>query len=229
MSPVSPLQQWAEDKTRSISPLFNESEFFERNSYSNTTNDNYKTNNIINNNNNTNSSQSPFFILPKTTLHWIRPKSTVYFLAVINCMVFGILFFAQLPLWYKFILGCCLVLINSIHSRLKRVTIAFIPVVLWLTLFSNAYRLPREIRPPISTYILPTLDRYIFGFDFVIDYVAASPTPFWDIVHWIPYGVIHYILPFLFLAFLWRVIVPKVSVNVILVFAQAFGLMCLFG
>ncbi|KAF9530708.1 hypothetical protein CPB83DRAFT_155112 [Crepidotus variabilis] len=79
------------------------------------------------------------------------------------------------------------------------------PVFSWsLTYFSNQY-IPDTHRPPVFISLLPTLETVLYGTN-ISDILTRYTHPFLDILAWIPYGVIHFILPFLiaFFLFLFR-------------------------
>ncbi|EPQ28929.1 uncharacterized protein PFL1_03729 [Pseudozyma flocculosa PF-1] len=98
------------------------------------------------------------------------------------------------------------------------------PIFGWLILFYSCKFIPAATRPHIWVSVLPTLETIWYGAN-ISDILTQFGHPVLDILAWIPYGVIHFVAPFVVAAFLF-VFAPPGSVKV---FANAFGFMMLFG
>ena len=72
--------------------------------------------------------------------------------------------------------------------------------------------------------MLPTLETIWYGAN-ISDILTRFGHPLLDILAWIPYGVVHFMAPFIVAAFLF-VFAPEGSVKV---FSNAFGFMNLVG
>jgi membrane-associated phospholipid phosphatase len=77
-----------------------------------------------------------------------------------------------------------------------------IPIFAWLlALFTSRY-IPHEWRPTISVALLPTLETVLYGAN-VSDVLTRWTHPALDLLAWLPYGVLHFVAPFVVAAFLW--------------------------
>lgn len=98
------------------------------------------------------------------------------------------------------------------------------PIFGWLILFYSCRFIPAATRPHIWVSVLPTLETIWYGAN-ISDILTRFGHPALDIIAWIPYGVIHFIAPFVVAACLF-VFAPPGSVKV---FGAAFGFMNLIG
>jgi inositol phosphorylceramide synthase catalytic subunit len=98
------------------------------------------------------------------------------------------------------------------------------PVFAWILTFYASRFIPDEYRPVVSVVILPTLESVMYGAN-ISDILTRFTHPVLDIIAWIPYGVIHFILPFFVALFLW-LFRPKQTLHL---WARAFGYMNLVG
>ncbi|KAK3833879.1 MAG: hypothetical protein JOS17DRAFT_715949 [Linnemannia elongata] len=97
------------------------------------------------------------------------------------------------PLWFK--LPIALVVIALLIPRRTRLfMLPFFAPASWLILFYCCRFIPSEWRPHIFTSVLPALENILYGGS-ISEMLAQSTTPFKDILAWIPYGVLHYVLP----------------------------------
>lgn len=99
-----------------------------------------------------------------------------------------------------------------------------LPIITWLLFFFSSTKIPPAYRPPISVKVLPAVETIFYG-DNLSQLLATSTTPFLDILAWLPYGLIHFGLPFFVagMLFLWG---PPTAVRS---FGFAFGYMNLIG
>lgn len=98
------------------------------------------------------------------------------------------------------------------------------PVLAWVITFFSSRFTPVEYRPPISVSLLPTLESVLYGAN-ISDILTRFTHPVLDIIAWLPYGVLHFALPFVVAAFIW-LFRPKEALHF---FANAFGYMNLIG
>lgn len=98
------------------------------------------------------------------------------------------------------------------------------PILLYLLSFFSSKFIPKEYRPTPSVVLLPTLESVLYGAN-VSDILTRFTHPILDILAWVPYGVGHYVVPFIVAAFLW-LFRPKESLHY---WARAFGFMNLTG
>ncbi|KAL7423262.1 Phosphatidylinositol:ceramide phosphoinositol transferase (IPC synthase) [Cryptotrichosporon argae] len=98
------------------------------------------------------------------------------------------------------------------------------PVLSWLILFFSARFIPATARPAIHVALLPALESVLYGAN-ISDLQTRFTHPLLDVLAWLPYGLLHFTVPFVIAAVLW-VFGPKGSVQY---WGRAFGFMNLFG
>lgn len=98
------------------------------------------------------------------------------------------------------------------------------PVLSWVLAFYSNRFIPAGFRPTISVVLLPTLESVLYGAN-ISDILTRFTHPLLDLVAWVPYGIVHYIFPFVVAAFLW-LFRPK---EVLHEWARIFGYMNLIG
>jgi len=76
------------------------------------------------------------------------------------------------------------------------------PIFAWLLTFYSSRFIPPSWRPDISVVLLPTLESVLYGAN-ISDILTRFTHPVLDILAWLPYGLIHFIFPFVVGAFLW--------------------------
>ncbi|KAI8444290.1 hypothetical protein BY996DRAFT_6806889 [Phakopsora pachyrhizi] len=100
------------------------------------------------------------------------------------------------------------------------------PIFTWVILyFSNRY-IPMSFRSNIHIWvsILPTLESVLYGAN-ISDILTRYTNPVFDIIAWLPYGVLHFVLPFVTAIFLFVFGGP----GAVKFFGKAFGYMNLAG
>lgn len=98
------------------------------------------------------------------------------------------------------------------------------PVLAWVLTYFCSRFIPVAHRPSISVSLLPTLESVLYGAN-ISDILTRYTHPVLDIIAWLPYGVLHFTLPFVVAAFLW-LFRPKEALHV---WASAFGYLNLFS
>ncbi|KAG0246561.1 hypothetical protein B0O80DRAFT_409190 [Mortierella sp. GBAus27b] len=127
------------------------------------------------------------------------------------------------PVWFKLPI-VLLSLASLIPRRTRAFMLPFLAVASWLTLFYSCRFIPSEWRPHIYTSVLPTLDDIIYGGD-LSNLLASSTGPWKDLFAWIPYGVLHFVMPVV--VAIWITIFAPAGT--LPVFARTFGYMNLAG
>ncbi|GAA5822382.1 hypothetical protein JCM3770_002373 [Rhodotorula araucariae] len=98
------------------------------------------------------------------------------------------------------------------------------PIFSWLLLFYSSQFIPKSWRPHIWVSVLPTLESVLYGAN-ISDLLTRWTNPVLDVMAWLPYGVIHFVAPFVVAACLW-IFSPPGAVKF---WAAAFGYMNLAG
>jgi inositol phosphorylceramide synthase catalytic subunit len=98
------------------------------------------------------------------------------------------------------------------------------PVLDWVITWYSVPFLPPSWRPTVSVYFLPTLESVLYGAN-ISDILTRFTHPLLDVAAWLPYGVLHFVLPFVIAIFIW-LFRPK---QVLHLWARAFGYMNLAG
>lgn len=135
-------------------------------------------------------------------------------------------FIIESPPWpVRAILLIALVCGCTVIPYLKRLLVPALPIITWLVTFYACQFIADQYRPHhIFVNILPTLERVLYGGN-LSEIISKHQHPVLDILAWLPYGVIHFSLPFVF-SFVLFVYGPPGSLDV---FGQAFGWMNLAG
>ncbi|ODV63145.1 inositol phosphorylceramide synthase, partial [Ascoidea rubescens DSM 1968] len=120
-----------------------------------------------------------------------------------------------------FFLVCCLFFLPPI---LNQFFLPALPVLTWVFLFFICGKIPNQYRPPISVKILPSIETIFYG-DNLSDVLASKTYKVLDLLAWLPYGILHFSIPFVIAALVF-IFGPPTAVNS---FAFAFGYMNLFG
>ncbi|KAF9934080.1 Aureobasidin resistance protein Aur1 [Mortierella alpina] len=112
------------------------------------------------------------------------------FLFVLFSFCYGIM---DKPVWFKLPIALTSVGL-LIPRRTRQFMLPFLAIAAWLILFYCCRFIPAEWRPHIFTSVLPALENILYGGS-ISEMLAKSTSPFKDILAWIPYGVLHYVLP----------------------------------
>jgi len=98
------------------------------------------------------------------------------------------------------------------------------PIFSYLLSFYSSRFIPTPWRPGISVALLPTLEYVLYGAN-ISDILTRFTHPILDIIAWFPYGVGHFVFPFVVAAFLWLFR----SKEVLPLWGKAFGYLNLTG
>ncbi|KAM3588789.1 Phosphatidylinositol:ceramide phosphoinositol transferase (IPC synthase) [Umbelopsis sp. WA50703] len=133
--------------------------------------------------------------------------------------------FIPSPAVFAWLILVIFLLAGTTVPYIRRFIIPFFPIFTWLITYFIAQFIPVDMRPQhIFVNVLPTLERILYG-NSLSDLISRHTHPVLDILAWIPYGVLHFSLPFAFSFAMWM-FGPPGSLDV---FASAFGYMNLAG
>ncbi|WFD32753.1 Phosphatidylinositol:ceramide phosphoinositol transferase (IPC synthase) [Malassezia sp. CBS 17886] len=168
-------------------------------------------------------STSPSENVRKLRDHRMSPGEKVKYGFMFAVALFSVTMIQEPPLPYKLVIPLLYVV-----ALLLPITSQFIlpasPILLWLLLFYSCRFIPASARPHIWVSVLPTLETVWYGAS-ISDILTRFGHPLLDILAWIPYGVVHFVAPFVVAALLF-VYAPVGSVKV---FATSFGFTNLLG
>ncbi|KAF9933127.1 Aureobasidin resistance protein Aur1 [Linnemannia zychae] len=127
------------------------------------------------------------------------------------------------PVWFKLpiALGAIGLLIPK---KTRAFMLPFLAIAGWLILFYCCRFIPSKWRPHIFTSVLPALENILYGGN-ISELLAQTTTPLKDLLAWMPYGVLHFALPFITAALICYFGPP----GTLPVFARTFGYMNLAG
>lgn len=98
------------------------------------------------------------------------------------------------------------------------------PVFSWLLTFFSARYIPSDIRPRIHVALLPALESVLYGAN-ISDLQTRFTHPILDVLSWLPYGLLHFSVPFVVAFTLWAA-GPRGAIQY---FGKAFGWMNFTG
>ncbi|GAA6039242.1 hypothetical protein JCM8097_003223 [Rhodosporidiobolus ruineniae] len=98
------------------------------------------------------------------------------------------------------------------------------PIFSWLLFFYSSQFIPKSYRPHIWVSVLPTLESVLYGAN-ISDLLTRWTNPVLDLLAWFPYGLMHFVAPFVVAALVW-IFSPPGAVKF---WAAAFGYMNLTG
>lgn len=98
------------------------------------------------------------------------------------------------------------------------------PVFSWLITFYSSQFTPVAWRPTISVALLPALESVLYGAN-ISDILTRVTHPILDVIAWLPYGVLHFVIPFVVAALSWLFRQKEV----LHLWARMFGCMMLSG
>jgi len=127
------------------------------------------------------------------------------------------------PVWLKLPVALTSIAL-LIPRRTRQFMLPFLAVAAWLLLFYCCRFIPSEWRPHIFTSVLPALENILYGGS-ISEMLASTTSPLKDILAWIPYGVLHYVMPII-TAILIVLFAPPGTLPV---FARTFGYMNIAG
>ncbi|KAK7460575.1 Phosphatidylinositol:ceramide phosphoinositol transferase (IPC synthase) [Stygiomarasmius scandens] len=131
--------------------------------------------------------------------HFTASQVVVYgFQLVLACLW---LYLLPLPILFKLILPILYTTALLIPFT-SQFFVPATPIFTYLLSFFSCRFIPSAYRPEPSVSLLPTLESVLYGAN-ISDILTRYTNPVLDILAWFPYGVGHYVLPFVVAAFLW--------------------------
>lgn len=132
-------------------------------------------------------------------------------------------FIMDKPIWFKLPIAFGAIGL-LIPRKTRQFMLPFLAIAAWLILFYCCRFIPSEWRPHIFTSVLPALENILYGGN-ISELLAQTTSPLKDLLAWMPYGVLHFALPFITAA----LIVYFGPPGTLPVFARTFGYMNLAG
>ncbi|ORY26320.1 hypothetical protein BCR39DRAFT_470427 [Naematelia encephala] len=168
-------------------------------------------------------SRDPRKTLNRLSKHKWTVTNTVPYLIMAACASFSLYVMTTPPFPLK--LGIPAVYILAI---LIPITSQFVfpatPIFAWLITFFSARFIPSATRPDIHVALLPALESVLYGAN-ISDLQTRYTNAVLDVLAWLPYGVLHFSVPFVVALVLWT-LGPRGSVQY---WGKAFGWMNLTG
>lgn len=152
--------------------------------------------------------------MSKSELTHYMTLTTIIFIIF---LIYPMSFFLKIPL-VIFFAFCFLIPLTS------QFFLNALPVFTWLLLYFNYKEIPKNWRPMISVKLLPCLES-IFYIENLSNFLSSKTNPFLDVLAWIPYGILHFSVPFI-VATLLFIYGPPTSLRA---FGFSFGYMNLIG
>ncbi|GJJ70096.1 inositol phosphorylceramide synthase catalytic subunit [Entomortierella parvispora] len=102
-------------------------------------------------------------------------------------------FIMDKPVWFKLPIASFAVGL-LVPKRTRPFMLPFLAIAAWLILFYCCRFIPSSWRPHIFTSVLPALENILYGGN-ISEQLATATTPLKDLLAWMPYGVLHFVLP----------------------------------
>ncbi|RUS21072.1 hypothetical protein BC937DRAFT_93722 [Endogone sp. FLAS-F59071] len=135
------------------------------------------------------------------------------------------LFLIPSPPFFLRLIVAILVPLACYTPYVKHFFVPFLPILTWLLTYYACKFVPLSLRPQhIFVNLLPTLEHILYGAN-LSELLSRSPNSVLDVLAWLPYGVFHFTLPFVFSASLFWFAPP----GTLPVFGRTFGYMNLVG
>ncbi|KAI0791414.1 PAP2-domain-containing protein [Abortiporus biennis] len=166
-------------------------------------------------------SLSPHDTFQRIKQHTFTLSDSIYLFHILLAAFWLIIL--EAPFWLKFLIPTAFTTALIIPFT-SQFFLPAIPVFSWLLTYFSSRFIPKDYRPGISVVLLPTLESVLYGAN-ISDILTRWTHPLLDILAWFPYGVIHFVFPFVVAAFLW-LFRPKEALHQ---WARIFGYMNLVG
>lgn len=137
---------------------------------------------------------SPALSVKRLRVHHFTWRNEGYFIPLFFLACFN-LTFTPWPVILKLLLcaAYALVLLIPLTSQFF---IPATPIFSWLLLLFTCRFIPVYLRPHIWVSVLPTLESVLYGAS-ISDILTRYTSTALDVMAWFPYGVVHYVAPFL--------------------------------
>lgn len=167
-------------------------------------------------------SLSPSVTLKRLRAHQWQRSDLIYVLHVVNAFFWTALM--QTPQFPFKLLIPAVWVIALLVPFTSQFFLPATPVLSWLITYYSSRYIPVEWRPAVSVTTLPTLESVLYGGN-ISDFLTRYTHPILDVVAWLSYGVLHFVLPAVVAIFLW-LFAPKRALHY---WAAAFGYLNLCG
>jgi len=135
-----------------------------------------------------------YFLLSYTNATDIKEKYP-NFKTILLMNIFGVILYFVIPSFLaKAIYTLVMIAANLCFKETRGIVITFIPITIWVLLFTSAKDIPMSWRRPIDVTTLYNLEKKLGLFSFKFN---EYHNVFLDLLAWLPYGIVHYIMPFL--------------------------------
>ncbi|ODV82780.1 hypothetical protein CANARDRAFT_10237 [[Candida] arabinofermentans NRRL YB-2248] len=129
------------------------------------------------------------------------PRSTIVNLSFLTSVFLFVLYVLPISFIMKFLLASGLIFLVTCPI-LSQFFLFGLPVLAWVFLFFSAPKIPVSWRPPISVKVLPSMETILYGDDLSV-ILATRTNMLLDFLAWFPYGIIHFVGPFVVAALVW--------------------------
>ncbi|KAG4104176.1 PAP2-domain-containing protein [Neocallimastix lanati (nom. inval.)] len=135
-----------------------------------------------------------YLLLSYTNASDIKTKyPNIKSIAIIN--IIGVILYFIIPSFLaKAIITILLIAVNYCFKEIRGIAITFTPVVIWVLLFSTAKDIPMDWKRPIDVDTLINLEKKFGSVSFKF---YKNENVFFDLLAWLPYGIFHYLMPFI--------------------------------
>lgn len=168
-------------------------------------------------------SRDPRRTLERLSQHQWTIANTLPLVYMATCACYSLWIMTTPPFPFKLVIPAA-----YISAILFPITSQFVwpatPIFAWLITFFSARFIPSSARPSIHVALLPALESVLYGAN-ISDLQTRYTNAVLDVLAWLPYGVLHFVLPFVVALVLWTV-GPKGAVQF---WGRAFGWMNLMG
>ncbi|KAF9039206.1 hypothetical protein BJ165DRAFT_1496807 [Panaeolus papilionaceus] len=165
---------------------------------------------------------SPSVSIQRLRAHKFTLSDTIYIYHFASATLW--LTLMQSPPFPTKLLIPILLAIGLILPVSNQILIPGIPALTWVLMWYSSRFMPSSWRPSISVSLLPTLESVLYGAN-ISDILTRFTHPVLDVIAWLPYGVIHFILPFAGAVFVYLFR----SKPVLKMWARTFGYMNILG
>jgi hypothetical protein len=166
-------------------------------------------------------SRDPQKTLAKLSKHQFTLSNTFPYVFMATCALTSLFMMTYWPLKIAIPLAYFTAILIPLSSQF---VLPATPVFAWLITFFSARFIPSTHRPAIHVALLPALESVLYGAN-ISDLLTRFTHPVLDVIAWLPYGVLHFAVPFIVAAVLW-VFGPRGAVQY---WGRAFGFMNLLG
>nr|ODO04053.1 inositolphosphorylceramide synthase [Cryptococcus depauperatus CBS 7855] len=168
-------------------------------------------------------SRDPRKTLHRVSQHRFTLANTLPLSFMLLCAIYSLYIMTTPPFPLK--LGIPLAYIAAV---LLPITSQFVwpatPIFTWLITYFSARFIPSSQRPAIHVALLPALESVLYGAN-ISDLQTRYTNALLDVLAWVPYGVLHFTLPFVVAVILWSM-GPRGAVQF---WGLAFGWMNVLG